>query len=160
MVFPGVMYGSESWTIKKAEHWRTNAFESWRRLLIPLDCKEIKLVNPKGNCPENIHWKDWCWSWNSKLWPPDMKSQLIRKDPGAGKDWRQEEKGTAEDEMVGWHHWFNGHELEQALGDGEGEGNLVCCSPWGCKESDMTEQLNNNISQMNKPRLWEIKCLV
>ena len=83
----------------------------------------------------------------SVLWPPDVKSWLIRNNPDAGKDWRQEEKGTTEDEMVGWHHQPNGHEFEQALGDGEGEGRLACCSPWGCKESDMTEQLNNNYIQ-------------
>ena len=72
-----------------------------------------------------------------------MKSQLKRKDPDAGKDWRQE-KGMTEDEMVGRHHWFNGHEFEQAPGDGEGHRSLVCCSPWGWKESDTTEWLNNN----------------
>ena len=76
-------------------------------------------------------------------WPPDVKSRLIQKDPDAGKDWRQEEKGTTEDEMVGWHHWFNGHEFEQTLGDSEGQGSLACCSPWGRKQSDMTEELNN-----------------
>ena len=68
----------------------------------------------------------------------------MRKDPGAGKDCRQEEKGTTEDEMFGWHHWLNAHEFEQTLGDGGGQGSLVCCSPWGLKESDMTEQLRNN----------------
>ena len=77
------------------------------------------------------------------LWPPDVKSRLIQKDPDAGKDWRQEEKGTTEDEMVGWHHWFNGHEFEQTLGDSEGQGSLAGCSPWGRKQSDMTEELNN-----------------
>ena len=77
------------------------------------------------------------------LWPPDAKSQLIRKDPDAGKDWRQEEKGATKDETVGWHHRLNGHELEQAWGDGEGQGSLACCSPWGCKESDTTERPNN-----------------
>ena len=76
------------------------------------------------------------------FWPPDVKSQLIGKDPDAGKDWRQEEKGITEDEMVGWHHQLNGHEFEQALGDGEGQGGLAC--PWGRKESDTTEWLNNN----------------
>ena len=75
------------------------------------------------------------------LWPPDVKSQLIRKDPDAGKDWRQEEKRTTEDEMVGWHHWLNRHEFEQTLLD-DGQGSLVCYSPWGRKESDTTEQLN------------------
>ena len=77
------------------------------------------------------------------LWPPDAKSRLIGKDSDAGKDWRQEEKGVTEDEMVGWHHRLNGHEFEQALRDSEGQGSLVCCSPWGRKESEMTEWLKN-----------------
>ena len=72
------------------------------------------------------------------FWPPDAKSQLIGKDPDDGKDWRQE-KGTTEDEVVGWHHWLNGHEFEQALGLGDGQGSLACCSPWGRKKSDTTE---------------------
>ena len=76
------------------------------------------------------------------LWPPDVKNWLIRKDPDARKGWRQEEKGMTGDEMVGWHHWLNGHEFEQGLGVGDGQGSLACCSPRGCKESDMTEQLN------------------
>ena len=76
------------------------------------------------------------------LWPPDVKNWLIGKDPDAGKDWRQEEKGITEDEMVGWHHQLNGHEFEQALGVGDGQGSLACCSPWGRKESDMIEWLN------------------
>ena len=79
------------------------------------------------------------------LWPPDSKSRLIGKDPKVGKDWGQE-KGVTEDEMVGWHHWLNGHEFEQTLGDGKGQERLVCCSPWGHKESDTTQQLNNNNS--------------
>ena len=76
------------------------------------------------------------------LWSPDVKSWLIRQDPDAGKDWRQEEKGTIEEGMVGWHHWVNRHEFEQALGVGDGQGRLACCSPWGRQESDMTERLN------------------
>ena len=76
------------------------------------------------------------------LWPPDAKNWLTRKDPDVGKDWRQRKKGTTEDEMVGWHHWLDGHEFEQALGVGDGQGSLVCCSPWGLKESDMTDWLN------------------
>ena len=83
----------------------------------------------------------------SILWPPDAKSRFIGRDPDDGKDGRQEEKGTTEDEMVGWHHQLNGCEFEQAPGDGEGQGSLVCCSPWGCKESDTTEQLNKNKNQ-------------
>ena len=80
---------------------------------------------------------------NLILWPPDANSRFIGKDPDTGKDWRQKEKCVAEDEMVGWHHWLNGHEFEQTLGDGEGQRNLACCSPWGRKESD-TLQLNNS----------------
>ena len=78
------------------------------------------------------------------LWPPDAKSWFTGKDPDAGKDWRQEEKGTTEDELIGWHHWFNGHECEQTLGDSERHGNLACCSPWGHKELDTTEGQNSN----------------
>ena len=111
----------------------------------PLDCKEIKPINPKGNQYFlNIHWKDWCWRWSSILWPPGVKSWLIRKYPVAGKDWRQGEKGMTEDEMVGWHHRLNGHEFEQVPGDSEGQGSLACYSPWDSIESDMAEWLNNN----------------
>ena len=76
------------------------------------------------------------------LWPPDTKNWLFGKDPGAGKDWRQEKKGTTEDEMIGWHHQLNGHEFEKAPAVGDRQGSLAYCSPWGCKESAMTEQLN------------------
>ena len=78
------------------------------------------------------------------LWPPNAKSRLIGKDPDAGKVWGQEEKGMPEDEMVGWHHWLNGHEFEQAPGESEGQGSLACCGPWGHKELDTGEQPNNN----------------
>ena len=88
------------------------------------------------------------------LWPSDAKNWLTGKHPDGGKDWRQEEKGTKEDETVGWHHRLDNHKFEQAPGDGEGQGNLACCSSWDCKESDMTEWLNNNKrelgSQQNK----------
>ena len=76
------------------------------------------------------------------LWPPDAKSCLIGKDPDTGKDWGQEEKGTTEDEMVGWHHRLSGHGFGWTRGVGDGQGGLVCWGSWGCKESDMTEQLN------------------
>ena len=92
----------------------------------------------------NIHWKDWFWSWNCNIWQPDVKNWLIGKDPDAGKDRRQEEKGKTEDKMVGWHHQLNRHETEQTPGEDEGQGRLVCCSPWSCKVMDVTEQLNNN----------------
>ena len=135
MVFPGIMHGFESWTIKKVERWRIDAIElwCWKRLLSPLDSKEIKPVSPKGN-------ESWIFIGRTDAeaeapihWPPDVKSWLIRKDPDAGTDWRQEEKGMT-NEMVGWHHWLNGHEFKQAPRDGKGQGysflNLepVCCS--------------------------------
>ena len=144
VVFPVVMYGYESWIIKKAEHWRIDAFElwCWRRLESPLDCKGIQPVNPKGNQFWIVIGRTDAEAETPILWPPDVKNWLIWKDPVAGKDWRQEEKGTTKDEMVGWHYRLNGHEFEQAPGVGDGQGGLVCCSPWGCKESDMTKRLN------------------
>ena len=144
MAFPVVMYGCESWTIKKAEHWRIHAFElwCWRRFKSPLDCKQIQPVNPKGN-------QSWIFIGRADaeaetpiLWPPNAKNWFIWKDPDAGKDWRQEEKGMTEDGIVGYHHWLDGHEFDLALGVGEGQGSKMCCNPWGCKELDMTEQLN------------------
>ena len=108
----------------------------------PLDSKEIQPVHPKGNQSWLFIRKTDAEAETPILWPPDVKNLLTRKDPGAGKDWRQEEKGMIEDEMVGWHHWLDGLEFEQPLGIGDGQGSLVCCSPWGSKESDMTEQLN------------------
>ena len=132
MVFPIVMYGCESWTIKKAEWRRIDNFRTVgleNTLESPLDSKEIKLVNPKGNQP-------WIFTGRTDaeapiLWSSDAKSRLIGKDPDAGKDWGQEEKGATEDEMVEWHHQLNGHGFEQTLRDGEGQGSLSCCSPWG-----------------------------
>ena len=136
------MYGCESWTVKKDKCRRIDAFEMWcwRWLESPLDCKEFQSVNPTGNQP-------WIFIGRADaeapiLWPPDVKSPLIGKDPDAGKGWRQEEKGTTEGEMVGWHHWLNGHESEWTLGVGDDQGGLMCCSPWGHKELDTTERLN------------------
>ena len=108
----------------------------------PLDYKEIKPINPKGNQPLIFIGKTDAEAETPTLWPPDAKNWLIGKDPDVRKDWRQEEKGTIEDEMVGWHHQLNGHEFEQALGVGDGQGGLVCCSPWGHKELDITDQVN------------------
>ena len=141
MVLLAVQYGCGSWTRKKAERQRTDAFElwCWRRLL---DCTDIKPAHPKGNQP-------WIFIRRTDaeapmLWPPDAKSQLIGKDPDAGKDWEQEEKRATEDEMVGWHNWLNGYEFEQTPGDGGGQGSLVCCNTWGCKELDTIEWIKNN----------------
>ena len=105
----------------------------------PLDCKKIQPVNPKGNQSWLFFGKTDAEAETPILWPPDVKNWLTVKDPGAGKDWRQEEKGTTEDEMVGWHHQLDGHESEQAPGVGEGQGSLVCFSPWGRKKLDTTE---------------------
>ena len=110
----------------------------------PLDCKEIKPVNPKRNQLWIVIGRTVVEAEAPTRWPPDVKNWLIGKDPDAGKDWWQEEKGNTEGEKFGWHHQLNGHEFEQAPGDSEGQGSLVCCSPWGHKESDTTEQPNNN----------------
>ena len=108
----------------------------------PLDSKKIKSVNPKGNQPWIFTGRTDAEAEAPILWLPDVKNWLTGKDPDAGKDWRQEERGTTEDEMVWWHHQLDGHEFEKALGVGDGQGRLVCCSLWGRKESDTTEQLN------------------
>ena len=114
MVFPVVTYGCEIWTVKKAEHWRIDAFELWwwRRLESPLDCKEIQPVHPKGYQSCVFIGRTDVEAETPILWPPDANSWLIWKDPDVGKDWGQEEKGTTEDEMVGWHHRLNGPEFE------------------------------------------------
>ena len=109
-----------------------------KALKSPLDCKEIKPVSPKGNQPWIFIGRTDAEAEAPILWPPDEKNWLTGKDPDAGKDWRQEEKGITEDEMAGWRHRLDGYESEQALGDGEGQGSLACCSPWGLKEVDTT----------------------
>ena len=140
-----VTYGCESWAIKKS--WAPKNWCFWtvvleKTLENPLDCKEIQPVHPKGDQSWIFIRKTDAKAETPILWPPDAKNWLIWKDPDAGRDWRQEEKGTTEDEMVGWHHWLNGHKFEQTLGGGGGQGGLACCSQWGCKELDTTEQLN------------------
>ena len=133
----------ESWAPKNRCFW-TVVLE--KTLENPLDCKEIKPVNPKGNRP-------WIFIGRAdaeapKFRPPDLKSWLTGKDPDAGKDWRQEEKGMTEDKMVGWYLWLNGHKFEQALRDGEGQRSLACCSPWGSQRAGhdlATEQQQINI---------------
>ena len=134
------------WELDYKEGWVLKNWCFWilvleKTLEGPLYCKEIQPVHPNGN-------QSWIFIGRTDvevetpiLWPPDMKNWLIWKYPDAGKDWRQE-KGTTEDEMVGWHHRLDGHEFEQSPGAGDGQGGLVCCSPWGCRESDMTERLN------------------
>ena len=110
-----------------------------------LDSKEIQPVHLKGNQSWMVIGRTDIEAETPILWPPDVKNWLIWKDPDAEKDWRQEEKGTTEGEMVGWHHQLNGHEFEQAPGSGDGLGSLVCCSSGGRKESDTAEQLDWNV---------------
>ena len=132
----------------------------------PLDCKEIQLVNPKGN-------QSWIFIERTDakaealvLWPPDVKSWLTRKDPSAGKHWCQEEKVMTDDEMVGWHHWLDAYEFVQASGVGDGQGSLMCCSPWGHKELDTTvTELNwivihfsNCLSNIFFPKICTFYC--
>ena len=133
----------KSWVLKNWYFW-TVVLE--KTLESPWDCK-IKPVNSKGNHSWIFIGRTDAEAEAPILWPPDAKSWLIRKDPDARKDWRQEVMGVTDDEMVGWHHWFNGHEFEQTLGDGEGQGTLVCCSPW-THELDTTKQLNNRKSSI------------
>ena len=140
------MYGCESWTVKKAEYQRISAFKlcCWKKTLeSPLDCKEIKPVHPKGNQPEysleGLTLKLKLQYFGHLIWRADWL-----EGPDAGKDGRQKEKRATEDEMVGWHHWFNGYELGWTPGNGEGQGGLVCCHSRGRKESGVTEWLNNN----------------
>ena len=143
MVFPVVMYGWESETIKKAENWRIDAFElwCWRRLLrVSWTARRsnqsiLKEISPEYSL-EGLMLK----AETPILWPSDVKNRLIGKDPDGGKDWRQEEKGMTEDEMVGWHHQRNGHEFEWTPGVGDGQGSLACCSPWVTKSQT---QLSN-----------------
>ena len=129
----------ESWAPRNLCFWSVVLEKT---LESPLDCKEIQPVQPKDN-------QSWIFIGRTDaeteapiLWPHDAKNWLIGKDPDAGKDWRQEEKGMTVDEIVGWHHRLGGHEFKQALGVGDGQGGLACCSPWGHKESDTTEQLS------------------
>ena len=129
----------ESWALKDWCFWTV---ELEKILESSLDCKEIQLVHPKGD-------QSWVFIGRTDveaetpiLWPPDTKSWLIGKDPDAGKDWGQEEKGMTEDEMVRWYHWLDGHGFGWTPGVGDGQGGLACCSLWGRKELDTTERLN------------------
>ena len=144
VVFPVIMYRCETWTVKKAKHQRIDVFElwCWRRLESPLDCKDIKPVNPKGNQSWIFIGRTDAEAEAQMLWPPDVKNWLIGKEPDAGKDWRQEEKRETEDEIIRWHHWLRGHEFEQVPGVSDGQDTLACCSPLDHKVLDTTEQLD------------------
>ena len=149
----------EGWTLK---NWCFGTVGLEKTVESPLGCKEIQPVNPMGN-------QSWIFTGRTDdeaegpiLWPPVAKSWFTGKDLDAGKDWRQEKKGTTEDEMVRWHHLLNGHEFEQTLGDSKGQGSLACCSPWGQKELDMTKQLHNTAmgSSVKTNVLYQCQLLI
>ena len=156
LLFPVLMWGCESWTIKKVEHWRTDVLElwCWRRLLRVLwigrrsNQSILKKINPEYSL-EGLMLKLKLQYFGHLM----RRADSIRKDPDAGKDWRQEEKGMTEDEMIGWHHRLKRHELEKAPGDGEGQRGLACCNPWGHKGSD-DEWLNNNSHSLRGRSMW------
>ena len=153
----------ESWALKNWCFW-TVVLE--KTLESPLDCKEIQPVHPKGK-------QSWVFVGRTDveaetpiLWPPDVKSWLIWKDPDAGKGWRQKEKGTTQDEVVGWHQWLNGHGFGYTPVVGDGQGGLMCCSSWCSKESDTTKWLNwteinyNKVIKKNTDLLCSISLLL
>ena len=135
------------WELDYKESWTPKNWCFWivvleKTLESPLDCKEIQPVHSEGDQPWDFFGRTDVEYETTILWPPDMKSWLIWKDHDAGKDWGQEEKGMTGDEMVGWHHRLNGHGFGWTPGVGDGQGGLMCYSPWGCKELDTNEWLN------------------
>ena len=142
------------WELDHKVGWTLKDWSFWTVVLVktlesPFDCKETKSVNPKGS-------QSWIFIGRTDaeaeapvLWPPDAKSWFLRKDPDVGKDWRLEEKGPTKDEMVGLHHWLKAHEFEQALEDGEGQGSLACNSPWGRKESWLSDWTTTRSDQVS-----------
>ena len=147
MVFPVVMYGCENWTVR---NWCFRTVVLEKTLESSLDCKEIQPVHPKGDQSCVFIGRTDAKAETPILWPLHVKNWLIWKDPDAGRDWGQEEKGTTEDEMAGWHHRFDGRGFWWTPGVGDGQGGLVCCSSWGHKESDTTERLNWTESQIKR----------
>ena len=148
----------ESWALKNWCFW-TLVLE--KTLESPLDCKEIQPVHSKGDRSWVFIGRTDAKAETPRLWPPHVKSWLIGKESDAGRDWGQEEKGTTEDEMAGWHHRLDGHEFGWTLGAGDGQGGLVCCDSWGCKESDTTERLNwTEIIESRIRRLNIVKMLI
>ena len=148
MIFPVVMYGCESWTIKKAECWRIDAFVlwCWRRLLrAPWTARRSNQAILKEISPE-YSLERMMLKLKLQYFGHLMRRAIIRKVPDVGKDWRKGEKGTIDNKMAWWHHWFNGHEFKQSLGDSEGPGRLACCISQCQKEMDTAERLNNKVS--------------
>ena len=160
------------WELDNKKGWVLKNWCPWTVTLVnnlesPLDSKKIKPVNPKGNQPWIFTGRTDVEAETPILWPPDAKSWLIGKDPGAGKDWTQEEKGTTEDKMAEWRHWLNGHEFENTLGDGEGQGSLACCSPWGSQGQTQsgwtTKKLFPKVVvpiSIPRSRMWRLQFLI
>ena len=147
------------WKLDCEESWVPKNWCFWTVVLekileSPLDCKEIQSVHPKGDVSWAFIERTDVEAESPILWSPDGKSWLIWKDPDSGRNWEQEEKGTIEDEMAGWHHWLYGSEFEWTLGVGDGQGGLACCISWGHKESDMTEWLNWTDLKWYRARIW------
>ena len=146
------------WELDCEEIWAPKSWCFWtvvleKTLESPLDCKEIQPVHSKGNQPWVFFGRNDAKAETPVLWPPHAKSWLIGKDSDAGRDWGQEEKGTTENEMAGWHHWLDGRESGWTPGVGDGQGGLACCNSWGRKESDMTERLNwTELNWMNRKK--------
>ena len=143
----------ESWALKNWCFWCFWTVVLEKTLESPLDHKEIQLVHPKGDQSWVFFGRNNAKFETPVLWPPHGKSWLIGKDSDAGRDWGQEEKETAEDEIAGWHHRLNGRDFKWTLGAGDGQGGLVCCNSWGCKESDTTEWLSW-LTELNSLWCW------
>ena len=158
VVFPAVM-----WDLDYKEDWAPKNWCFWtvvleKTLESPLDCKEIQPVHSEGDHPWDFFGRNDAKAESPVLWPPHVKNWLIGKDSDAGRGWGQEEKGTTEEEMAGWHHWLNGHESEWTPGDGNEQGGLACCDSWGSRESDTTELLNWTETMASRKRelLWDV----
>ena len=147
------------WVLDCEEGWALQNWCFWTVLLentleSPLDCKEVQLVNSEGDQPWDFFGRNDAKAETPVLWPPHAKSWLIGKDSDVERDWGQEEKGTTEDDMAGWHHWLDGHESEWTLGLGDGQGGLACCDSWSRKESDTTERLNWTELNIILSKIW------
>ena len=162
VVFPVVMNGCESFYKESSvlKNWCFWTVALEKTLESPLDCKEIQPVHPKGDPSWVFIGRTDAEAETPVLWPPDVKSWLIWKDPDAGRDWGQEEKGMPEDEMAGWHHWLDGWESEWTQIVGDGQGGVACCDSWGRKESDTTEWLNWTMYSYHLIIIWNyLICL-